>query len=135
MNEKLLSYLKKYLTAFAVMGAVTMFVTYMRGLSDAPNAAEKYRILADSFTIPSVVILMVGVLIWVAGEGTFDMLSYGLNRGINSIIPLRQQTDENFYDYKMRKNKKRIKGYSFLFISGGIYFVPALVFNILYCFV
>ena len=117
------------------MGMVTTFVLILRGISEAPNAAEKYRILADAFTIPSIIILMVGVLIWVAGEGTFDMISYGLGRGINSIIPLRQQKDETFYDYKMRKKDKRIKGYSFLFISGGIYFIPALIFNIIYCFV
>ena len=133
MNEKLLSYLKKYLAAFGAMGLVTGLILTLRELSKATDVAERYRILADSFTTPSIIIVMVGLLVWVAGEGTFDMISYGLGRGINSIIPFRQQKDETFYDYKMRKKDKRIKGYSFLFISGGIYFIPALIFNILYC--
>lgn len=134
MREKILSYLKKYLVAFAAMGLVTGLILYVRDISSAETISLRYRILADAFTTPSIVILMVGLLVWVAGEGTFDMISYGLGRGLNSLLPFRQQTDETFYDYKKRKMENRKKGYAFLFISGGVYFIPALIFNILfYC--
>ena len=97
--------------------------------------AEKYLNFADAFTIPAVVMLMLGLLVWVSTTGSFDMLGYGLKRAKDAFIPSASYTHEQFYDYKMRKNEKRIKGYSFMFISGGIYLIPGVVFNILFCFV
>ena len=76
--------------------------------------------------------LMVGILIWVAGKGNFDMLGYGLKRGLKSLIPIGQRYDEKFYDYKVRRESKRIKDYGFLFICSGVYLIPAIIFTILY---
>lgn len=131
MNEKLLSYLKKYISSFVILGASTGIILAIRGYSAADEASVRFLNLADSFTIPAVVMVMVGILVWVSTQGFFDMINYGISRGMSSLIP-RQTKDETFYDYKTRKEKKRLKGYSFLFISGGIYFIPAIVFNILY---
>ncbi len=132
MNEKIISYIKKYVISFALMGITTFFVLMIRDHSKATDLSAIYLNLADAFTIPAVIMLMVGLLVWVSTQGGFDMISYGLKRGISSIVPTFQKTDEKFYDYKTRMEKKRKKGYSFLFISGGIYFIPAIVFNILY---
>lgn len=132
MNEKLISYLKKYIISFALMGIVTLFVLWIREHSQVTDLATIYLNLADAFTIPGVIMLMVGLLAWVSTQGGFDMISYGVKRGITSIIPGIGKSDERFYDYKTRMEQKRIKGYSFLFISGGIYLIPAIVFNVLY---
>lgn len=132
MNEKLIPYLKKYLISFAVMGLMTGFVLFIRDYSAKLDAMTRYYHLADAFTIPSVVMVMVGVMVWLASEGTFDMISYGLKRGLKTLIPFSKQEHETFYDYKKRKVENRIKGYSFLFISGGVYFIPAVIFFILY---
>lgn len=132
MDEKLLSYLKKYLLAFGIMGVFTLFILWLRDNSAVTDTAVGYLNLADAFLIPGVIILMVGLLVWVGNEGTFDMLAYGFSRAKNSFIPSPKYKDEKFYDYKMRRAEKRIKGYSFLFISGGIYMIPAVIFNILY---
>lgn len=132
MNEKLISYIKKYVISFAIMGIASFFVLFLRDskLTDAPEVL--YLNLADAFTIPGMIILMVGVLVWLSTQGTFDMLAYGFKRGAGSIIPGYRGTDEKFYDYKVRMDQKRPSGYCFLFISGGIYLLPAIVFNVLY---
>lgn len=132
MDEKILSYIKKYAISFAILGISTWFILALREFSASDAAAVKYLNLADSFTIPAVIILMVGVLVWISTTGSFDMFSYGLSRAKESFVPSVRYKDEKFYDYKMRKEKKRIKGYSFLFVSGGIYMIPAIIFNILY---
>lgn len=132
IDEKILSYIKKYLLSFAVMGAVTWFVLAIREHSSSLPLDVKYLNLADAFTIPAVIMLMVGVLVWLASQGTFDMLSYGFIRAKESFIPSAKYKHETFYDYKVRRGEKRIRGYSFMFISGGIYIIPALIFNILY---
>lgn len=132
MDEKLLSYIKKYLISFVIMGLSSSVILFLREANTADAPEVMYLNLADAFTIPSVIIVMVGLLVWLSTQGTFDMLSYGFKRGAGSVIPLFKGTEERFYDYKVRMDKKRASGYSFLFISGGIYFIPAIVFNILY---
>ena len=132
MNEKLISNIKKYLISFVVMGAASIGVLALRKFGAELSGQERYLDLADAFTIPGVVMIMAGLLVWVASQGGFDMISYGLLRAKDSLIPGSKHSGEQFYDYKMRQDKKRPKGYSFMFISGGIYLIPAIIFNILY---
>ena len=137
MKEKVISYLKKYITVFTVMGFATGVVLYLRNFSEAVTNLEKFTHLADAFTIPAVITLMAGLLVWVYNQGAFDMIAYGGSIAIRNLIPSYKgynKRDETFYDYKMRQDKKRIKGYSFLFIGGGVYFIPGIVFYILYLF-
>ena len=98
----------------------------------AEDIGTIYLNLSDAFAIPAVVMLMVAVLIWVSTTGNFDMLTYGFSRAKGAFIPSPTYKHEQFYDYKVRKDQKRIKGYSFLFVAGGIYLIPAIVFNILH---
>ena len=132
MDEKLISTIKKYAIAFVVMGIFTLGVLWLRGYGADTVAQEKFLDLADAFSIPGVVMIMSGLLVWVASQGGFDMISYGLLRAKDSLIPGSKHNGEQFYDYKVRQDKKRPKGYSFMFISGGIYLIPAIIFNILY---
>lgn len=132
MNEKLISTIKKYVIAFVVMGLISFLVLSLREFSPVLSGQEKYLDLADAFTIPAVVMIMAGLLVWVSSQGGFDMISYGLVRAKDSLIPGSRHSGEQFYDYKLRQDKKRPKGYSFMFISGGIYLIPAIIFNILY---
>jgi hypothetical protein len=132
VNEKLISNIKKYAGAFAVMGIITLVVLSLREFGATASIQEKYLDLADAFTIPGVMMIMAGLLVWVTSQGGFDMISYGLLRAKDSLIPGSKHSGEQFYDYKMRQDKKRPKGYSFMFISGGIYLIPAIIFNILY---
>ena len=132
MNEKLISTIKKYVIAFVVMGLISFLVLSLREFSPVLSGQEKYLDLADAFTIPAVVMIMAGLLVWVSSQGGFDMISYGLVRAKDSLIPGSRHSGEQFYDYKLRQDKKRPKGYSFMFVSGGIYLIPAIIFNILY---
>ena len=132
MKEQIIAYVKKYIGAFGLMGAATCLILYIREHSSELAKDIFYLNLADAFTIPAVVVLMIGVLIWISTTGSFDMFSYGFSRAANMLIPFKKYDDEKFYDYKMRMNEKRAKGYAFLFIAGGIYLIPAIVFNILY---
>lgn len=132
MNEKIISYVKKYISTFLMLGAATCIILLLRQYSPEDSLAVKYLNIADAFTIPGVIILMVGVLIWIHSMGNFDMILYGFSRAKHSFIPSANYTHETFYDYKQRKSEKRIKGYSFLFVCGGVYMIPAIVFNVLY---
>ena len=134
MDEKILSLIKKYVGAFVAMGSATAIVLVLREHSASLDLMQKYLNLADAFTIPAVIMLMIGILVWISTTGTFDMLGYGLKKAKDAFVP-SPYTHEQFYDYKMRKNKKRTTGYGFMLISGGIYLIPGVVFNILYSLV
>ena len=116
------------------MGSATAIVLVLREHSASLDLMQKYLNLADAFTIPAVIMLMIGILVWISTTGTFDMLGYGLKKAKDAFVP-SPYTHEQFYDYKMRKNKKRTTGYGFMLISGGIYLIPGVVFNILYSLV
>ncbi len=132
MREKIISWVKKYAIAFAILGISSWVILSMREQSKQTEAAVIFLNLADAFTIPSVVIVMVGIMVWISTTGFFDILNYGISRAVNTFIPFKRYDDVKFYDYKMKKAEKRISGYSFLFISGAVYFVPAIIFLILY---
>lgn len=132
MEEKIISLIRKYVIAFALMGIATGFVLWIREYSAKDAIDIVYLNLADAFTIPSVIMLMSGVLVWLSSQGLFDMLGYGFSRAKETFIPSPVYKHEQFYDYKVRKDAKRAKGYGFMFVAGGIYFIPAIVFNVLY---
>lgn len=104
--------------------------------SDLASATqlERYRILCDAFTVPGLLLIMVGLLIWVSSKGALDGLTYALRGLARVFIPgagLRENI-ENYHDYLKRKEEKRAKGYGFLFHVGGISLAIGLVFLYLF---
>lgn len=105
------------------------------GAYDFPDASlvEKYRLLCDAFTIPGVILLMLGCLIWASGQGALDGVTYALRYAIYSLIPGKLlERSEKYGDYIQRKRENRLKGYGFLFITGGASMAVSLVFMALF---
>lgn len=127
------SILLKYgITAF-IGGLMVYGVISFHGLSSAQTNVEIYRILADAFTIPGVVILLCGVLVAIANEGAFEGLSYVASYAIKMLIPGTGKQHEKFGEYvERRREKGGVKGYGFLFVTGGIFMVIAIVFIALF---
>lgn len=132
MKEFFSKWGKKYLVSFGTMGAMSVLCLVIREHWNEESISVRLVNLTDAFTIPSVVIVMLGALVWVSTTGFFDMLTYGTRRAANALFPFYRYEYVPFYDYKVKKDSKRITGYSFMFISGGIYFIPAIVFMIIY---
>ena len=126
--------LLKYGITTALAGGMTGLVLYLHGYADAVTLVEKYRILADAFTIPGVLLVMVAALIWVSSEGFFDGLGYAARQFGNLFIPLfgKNRKHQTYYDYKMEKEDKRAHGYGFLFFVGLVFVLVAIIFIILH---
>ena len=90
------------------------------------------KALADAFTIPGVVFLMVGVLVWVSTTGFFDFLGYALGNFGRMLIPMSKKPHQTFYDYKVSRSEKRAAGYSCIFVTGALLIAVAIVFTILF---
>lgn len=124
----------KYAVTVGVAGLMTLFILWLRDYSSAVELVDKYHILSDAFTVPGILLVMFGALVWVSSDGFFDGLGYSFVFLKNMLIPgaaLRGKR-ETFYDYKKRKSEKRPGGYGFLFFVGIAFTAVAVVFVILY---
>lgn len=131
MNRDLKNRLRKYILTFFFGGLLAYAYIALRDFSGEP-LLEKYRMLCDAFTIPGLLMLMVGLLLLISNEGMFDGLLYALSYAVKTLIPLWGRDHERYYDYVERKREKRVHGYGFLFVSGAVFMVIALVFLILF---
>ena len=122
--------LLKYGITTAVAGGMTVFLLWLRDYSEAVTLADRYRLLADAFTIPGVLLVMVAALVWISSDGFFDGLAYAFSRVGSMFIPFHRQSAKHmtYYDYKMSKKDKRPHGYGFLFYVGLVFVAIALVF-------
>ena len=131
MSKQIKVLLIKYGGCAAFVGLLAYLYIDLRDYAGA-QLVEKYQMLCDAFTIPGVLLLMFGALIWVANAGALDGLSYAVTFAIRSLIPGGRLRDEKYADYVERKRENRVKGYGFLLIAGGVTMAVAIVFLVLY---
>ena len=125
-----------YFAATLIGGGICWFILTANSFQTIEDTAEKYRVLSNAFTSPGVILLAVGALVWVSTTGALDMYSYAVGGLFRRFIPGARLTNpaekESFYDYTQRKKEKRIRGYGFLFVTGGIFTAVGIVFLILF---
>lgn len=108
-----------------------LMVVFYLSLRDLENAelVDKFLYLADAFTIPGMLLILLGAMVWVSNQGALDGIAYCVRLAIYSLIPgKRVERDEKYGDYVERKRGKRVKGYGFLFFSGIATMLIAFVF-------
>ena len=131
MSKRIRSAVTKYgCCAFFVMLMVYLYIV-QRPYSGAEQM-EKYRMMCDAFSIPGIVLVMLGCLVWVSTTGFFDSLGFILSMAFRSLIPGGRLRDERYIDYVERKRENRAKGYGFLFVSGVVTLVISGVYMYLF---
>ena len=134
MNKNLKSLLLRYgITAF--VGLMIMWtVLSLHGYSTASTVLDKYRILTDAFSIPGILIVMLGTLVWISNQGMFSGFTFVMGRMFRALIPLgRNKENKTYYEYVQEKREKgQASGYGFLFIVGGAFCAVSAVFMILF---
>ena len=123
----------------AKYGLCALFVAVMvfaylqpRGFAGA-DTKEQFMLLCDALTVPGVLLLCAGAMVWVSSLGALDGLSYGLRLFFRALVPgKRLQREESYHDYVRRRQTTRLKGYGFLLISGAVTMALSLLFLGLY---
>lgn len=132
MSTQMKKCLAKYGCSTIVTGLLVWAYLGPRDFAGA-TLQDQYRFLCDAFTIPGLLLILSGALMWVANEGALNGISYCLRLAVFALIPgKRKDGYEKYGDYVERRSKKRVQGYSFLFVSGVVAMVIALVFFALY---
>ena len=79
--------------------------------------------------------MMFGALIWVAGLGALDGISFAVKGLLRRLIPgsrLNSEDNESYYEYIQKKRAKKTRAYMPLVIVGAVYTVFAIIFIILF---
>ncbi len=123
----------KYLVTIGAAAFASLLILWLRDYWSAQTLVAQYRILADAFTIPGVILMCFSGLMWVSSDGFFDSIGYAFSRVGNMFIPFMKNKHETFYDYKLRKGDKRKGGsFWFLFFVGLGFVLVSLIFVILH---
>ena len=125
------------ITALIGLG-IAVIVFFGRGGFDVTGREAFLGLMCDAFFVPGIVLGSVGVLVWVADDGFFDIFSYGFNSLLVLFSPLRKpEKHQRYYDYKIAKAARRKKasnvvlwvGLAYLALAGlclaGYMFLPA----------
>ena len=122
----------KYLV-WAILGLVICLgVVYGKGLPEQVTAADLVLAIGDGCTVTALCFLSLGLLIWVATTGFFDIFSYAVRKGAHMFIPglVRDHTGD-YYSYKMGRQKDREekgkKGEKSLLLAGTGFLLVSLV--------
>ena len=123
--------LLRYGITLAAASVMLLIVLWINDYGNATDISEKYRILADAFTVPGVILVMLTALVRLSAEGAFDGLGYVVRHGMHMLIPKKGYNHETYYDYKKSKDGKKPHGYSCMFFVGAAFVLVAVVFIIL----
>ena len=126
--SKLKINLIKYGCCAAFVALLSIAYISMRDFAGA-ELMDKYLILCDAFTVPGMLLILFGGMMWASSQGALDGLTYVVRFAVFSLIPgKRLARDEKYGDYLEHRMQNRVKGYGFLFISGLVTMAVALVF-------
>ncbi len=89
---------------------------------------DRIRYLCDAFFLPGILCVFSGALIWLSNEGTLDGVGYVLSYAFHALLPGTWNKRESYKEYLERKGEKRVTGYGFLFVVGGVFLAISFVF-------
>lgn len=120
----------KYLIAFLVATAIFFTVISIRNIFTLTDRQKIIGALSDGFTIPGVLFICLGLLVWLANLGSFHGIGYVMKHLFTMLIPLSKKNHETYADYI--ETRKKTNGFSFLFIIGGFFLSLGILFLLLY---
>lgn len=93
---------------------------------------NKALVLCDGFTIPGVVFLCIGGLVWASSLGAMDGIGFALKIAIKSLLPGGRKEHIRYYDYVQQRRENRPHGYGFLLLVGAAFMAVALLFMMIF---
>ncbi len=129
-KSKVVAMITGYVVSLGVGIGLLFVILNNYGYTEAETDAERYRILCDAFTIPGLTLMLCAALVNVYNRGAFTGVTYGLRRTREIVLPFIKWEYIKYPEYKKRKEKKKVKGYSFLFFTGLALTLPAVYFMI-----
>ncbi len=125
---------RKYIVTAMVGLALAMAVMGIRGGYGATDQALLLQALCDACFVAGILLVCVGLLIFVAGDGMFDMLGYGVRKLLRLVLPQEKQDQfpKTFFDYREMKHGGGKAPFGYLLLVGAGYLLLAAVMLVMY---
>lgn len=81
----------KYAIASIIAVCFVLLNLSLRDFFKETELKEKYRMLADSFTIPGLIYVLLGLLIMLTNKGSLDALGYMVKRAVKMLVPMSKK--------------------------------------------
>ena len=95
---------------------------------NTPSSKNAKTSVSDAFSVPGMLCLFGGLLVWVGNEGAFDGIGYVLSYAFHAVLPGNLNKRESYKEYLERKKDDRTTGYGCVFVVGIIFMVLSLLF-------
>lgn len=122
--------LRRFLIAACAGLAVAFLLLLSRGTLRGVPHDQALTDLSDAFMVPGIMLLCVGGMLFVADNGVFDMVRYGVGKvlALARSEKRRAQHPKTYYDYLKSRRAGRREGYSFLIWTGLCFLLLSLAF-------
>lgn len=131
MSEERKVKLIEYGVSFCV--GIAMAVCYMVCYDVLSlEGKDLLRILCDAFTIPGLLLIFAGLMLWLSNEGALDGVGYVVSHAFHMLMPGTAHKGESYKAYKERKHEKKPLGFAYLIVTGLVFTAVAVVFLILF---
>lgn len=125
---------KRIAIASGIGIAIFLLLMLTRGGFSPEDPAEQWRTICDALFVPGIILMAVGLMLFAADGGVFDMLKFGLQKALSVFMTRkkREGLPETFYDYKeMRDARPRAK-VAYLLVIGAVFIVLAALALVMY---
>ena len=116
-----------------VLGALLVLaVIFSKNYFSVVETKERIKIIADAFTVPGILLVCAGLLVFVTNEGVFHIFTYGIQSFANLFKKGRRKMKyATYYDYKESKKDQK-SSFGFILFVGLFYLTVAIIFNIIW---
>jgi len=129
----------QYLSTTGICAAITVYYIVSRGLG-GKSVAEVFRILADGFTIPALLVGSLGLMMIIADTGTLDGVVYGMQTAFKMLTFqfVSKKKPMNYGEFKEQREENRRErrenggGFGYLVVVSGVFLLFAVVFVLLF---
>lgn len=124
--------MKKTILEYSICTAACLLIGFLicvfEGIFGYSESFRILGILCDAFFIPGIFAFGVGVLIFVANNGVFDMLIYGVSCfiGLFKKDPTKRKY-ATFYDYHVARAERVKTDCLYLIVVGGTFIIIAAI--------
>jgi hypothetical protein len=98
------------------------------------EAKPAYLILSNGFFYSGILVFGVGVLVFLSNEGTFNFLSYAVQKLLSRFVHTMKVATMNYTDFTLYQNQRPKAPFGFLLWVGLFFILLAGIFVLLYYF-